>query len=151
MIGGMTDDATPPVLDQINLVVSDMAATVEFYRRLGLKVADFGPPMDAHHRSAGPRGGIHLDFDSEAFASKWNQSHTPGQIGPVIGFRCATREAVDRTYADLTGAGHRGHQAPYDAFWGSRYAIVADPDGNLVGLMSPRDPAMVSPPPDPTA
>jgi hypothetical protein len=30
-------------------------------------------------------------------------------------------------------------QVPYDAFWGARYAIVADPDGNEVGLMSPRD------------
>jgi hypothetical protein len=27
----------------------------------------------------------------------------------------------------------------YDAFWGARYAIVADPDGSDVGLMSPID------------
>ena len=31
-------------------------------------------------------------------------------------------------------------QEPYDAFWGARYAIVEDPDGNAVGLMSPIDP-----------
>jgi predicted enzyme related to lactoylglutathione lyase len=29
---------------------------------------------------------------------------------------------------------------PWDAFWGSRYAIVADPDGNHVGIMSPSEP-----------
>lgn len=28
-----------------------------------------------------------------------------------------------------------------DAFWGARYAIVQEPDGNDVGLMSPHDPA----------
>ena len=45
-------------------------------------------------------------------------------------------------YADLTGAGYRGQQPPYDAFWGARYAVVEDPDGNAVGLMSPSDPAL---------
>lgn len=33
--------------------------------------------------------------------------------------------------------GYLGRQPPFDAFWGARYAIVADPDGNDVGLMSP--------------
>jgi hypothetical protein len=32
-----------------------------------------------------------------------------------------------------------GQKAPEDAFWGSRYAIVEDPDGNAIGLMSPAD------------
>ena len=32
-------------------------------------------------------------------------------------------------------------QEPYDAFWGARYAVVSDPDGNGVGIMSPIDPA----------
>ena len=47
------------------------------------------------------------------------------------------RQAVDDRYAELISAGYRGRQPPFDAFWGSRYAIVADPDGNDVGLMSP--------------
>jgi hypothetical protein len=51
----------------------------------------------------------------------------------------ASREAVDKKYAELTAAGHNGCQPPYDAFWGVRYAIVSDPDGNDVGLMSPMD------------
>lgn len=58
----------------------------------------------------------------------------------VLGFWVTTRDAVDEIYTDLTGGGHRGHQPPYDAFWGGRYAIVDDPDGNSVGIMSPQDP-----------
>jgi hypothetical protein len=50
-----------------------------------------------------------------------------------------TRQAVDDRYAELTSAGYRGRQPPFDAFWGARYAIVADPDGNDVGLMSPAE------------
>jgi len=41
-----------PVLNQINMVVRDMDAAVAFYRRLGLKIPDYTPEWDAHHRSA---------------------------------------------------------------------------------------------------
>ena len=58
-----------------------------------------------------------------------------------------SRNAVDDRYADLVGAGYPGLQPPYDAFWGARYAIVQDPDGNDVGLMSPSDPERRSQPP----
>ena len=50
-------------------------------------------------------------------------------------------------HARVTAAGHRSHKAPEDAFWGARYAIVEDPDGIAVGLMSPQDDAKRSPPP----
>jgi hypothetical protein len=33
---------------------------------------------------------------------------------------------------------HASPQEPFDAFSGSRYTVVEDPDGNLVGLKSPR-------------
>jgi uncharacterized glyoxalase superfamily protein PhnB len=37
---------------------------------------------------------------------------------------------------------------PIDAFWGARYAIIEDPDGIAVGVMSPVSPDMKSPPPE---
>src|ERR1700741_4262077 len=64
----------------------------------------------------------------------------------VLGFHVASRGAVDGTYADLTGAGYKGLEAPHDAFWGARYAIVEDPDGIAVGLMSPKSAEFRSPP-----
>jgi uncharacterized glyoxalase superfamily protein PhnB len=72
-----------------------------------------------------------------------------GGTGIVLGFRVAERGEVDRLYDELTAAGYTGQQPPYDAFWGSRYAVLSDPDGNSVGLMSPREPARRTPPPDP--
>ena len=50
-----------------------------------------------------------------------------------------TREAVDATYQALVAAGHNGQLAPCDPPWQARFAIVDDPDGNVVGLHSPRD------------
>ena len=37
---------------------------------------------------------------------------------------------------------------PYDAIWGARYAVIEDPDGLAVGLMSAVSPDKKSPPPD---
>jgi uncharacterized glyoxalase superfamily protein PhnB len=54
---------------------------------------------------------------------------------------------VDRIYAGLTSAGHPGLAPPHDAFWGARYAILEDPNGIAVGVMSPIDPARKTSPP----
>jgi uncharacterized glyoxalase superfamily protein PhnB len=137
-----------PILDQINLVVNDMDASLAFYRRLGVDLPEYQPEWDAHHRSAKIGGGLDFDLDSAVFASQRNE----GSRGPacVIGFKVSSSEAVDALFADLTAAGYTGQQAPYDAFWGARYAIVQDPDGNPVGLMGPISASLrrdVEPPP----
>lgn len=136
-----------PVLDQINLVVGDMGAMVDFYRRLGLEIAPAEAPWDRHHRMVSSPDGLDFDLDSADFATVWNRGWPSGRTGPVIGFRVPSRKSVDETYADLTSAGYVGAQPPYDAFWGARYAVVLDPDGNSVGLMSPADPVRRTLPP----
>lgn len=127
-----------PIPDQFNLIVSDMQATVAFYRRLGVSIPETDPAWQDDHRSAELAGGLHLDFDSEAFARHWDRGWTSGM--GVLGFSVESRERVDELYAEMTDAGYRGQQPPYDAFWGARYAVLEDPDGNAVGIMSPTDP-----------
>ena len=132
-------------LDQINIVVRDIEKSAAFYARLGLKVGDESPPeWQPHHREA-PTEGADLGLDSAAFTAQWNQGW-PGGSGLVMSFRVPTRDHVDRLYADLVADGHVAQQSPYDAFWGARFAIIADPDGNAVGLMSPPDPGRQSRP-----
>jgi uncharacterized glyoxalase superfamily protein PhnB len=65
----------------------------------------------------------------------------------VLTFKVDSREEVDLIHGKLTGLGHRSSQPPFDAFWGARYAIVEDPDGNHIGLMSDSDPARRGAPP----
>lgn len=134
-----------PRLDQLNLVAGDMEASLAFYRLLGVEVADTVAPWTSHHRNADV--GLDLDFDSVSFAGQWNAG-SPGTC-VVLGFRFETRQQVDDAFSRLTAAGYRAQHEPCDAFWGARYAVVEDPDGNPVGLSSPRDPAMESEPPDP--
>lgn len=130
-------------LDQINIVAADPAASVAFYRRLG--VAFDEAPADAPHIGGAAGDGFTLDLDAPWFARVWNvawaaESGLAGRV--VVGFAVESRAEVDALYASLTGAGARGLAPPWDAFWGCRYAIVEDPDGVAVGLMSPRDPAL---------
>ena len=141
-----------PVLDQINMVVRDMDAAVAFYRRLGLEIPDYTPEWDAHHRSAAVGAGLDFDLDSVVFTRQWDEgwSGRKNGAGCVVVFKVEAREEVDEIYSDLIGAGYKGQQAPYDAFWGARFAVIEDPDGNAVGLMSPPDPGLrsASNPPD---
>jgi uncharacterized glyoxalase superfamily protein PhnB len=89
-------------------------------------------------------------LDSRALARTYNRGwqRNPGGGNVVIGFKLATRRSVDAICAKLAKAGHKVLQPPYDAFWGARYAVVADPDGNHVGIMSPSDPKKRRPPPE---
>jgi catechol 2,3-dioxygenase-like lactoylglutathione lyase family enzyme len=130
-------DNPTAAFSQLNIVVSDMDATLAFYRRLGL---DAEATPDGAHAEASLPGGLSIEWDSAEFARVWDSgSRGPAGGSIVLGFNVPGRQAVDDLFAELTAAGYHGRQRPYDAFWGSRYAIVDDPDGNGVGLMSPTD------------
>jgi catechol 2,3-dioxygenase-like lactoylglutathione lyase family enzyme len=140
--------------NQINIVSSDPEAAIEFYRRLGVEIPEsaiWRTASGVHHVSAGGGGdGLTLDFDSTAFAPMWNSGWAgatalAGRI--VVGFGVASREAVDDVYADMTGAGYRGLQPPFDAIWDARYAVIEGPDSVAVGIMSPISPDKRTPPP----
>jgi catechol 2,3-dioxygenase-like lactoylglutathione lyase family enzyme len=138
-------------LDQINIVVRDMEAMSEFYRRLGLRIDAASAEWAAHHRSQvgnDDGGALDFDLDSQEFARVWNAGW-PGGPGVVLTFRVEPRDEVDRLYRELTSVGYRAQQTPYDTFWGARFAVVADPDGNSVGLMSHADSTRATAPPSP--
>lgn len=141
-----------PIFDQLSLISDDLDATVQFYRRLGLQLGDPArtPAGEPFHASNKGGEGALLEADSSAFARVWNQGwkDEAGLNGRVVvGLRVDDRAEVDQLYAEITGAGHKGLQPPCDAFWGARYAIVEDPNGLAVGLMSPADDAHRAPPP----
>lgn len=131
---------SPPDLHMLNLVVEDMAASLDFYRRLGIAVPRAEDAAGPHVQLRMP-GGFSLELDKAESARLWHAAWRadPASVSVVIGFSLPTREAVDARYAELISAGYAGRQPPFDAFWGARYAIVADLDGNDVGLMSPID------------
>ena len=134
------------MLRGIHVFARDVTASVAFYRRAGL---EFTAASVSKHfaRSEGDRAALEIGsyeltrgYDS-GFQEPPSGGSTALQIGVV------SREAVDEMFKTLTEAGYKPHLAPIDAFWGSRYAEVCDPDGNPVGFQSPRDEAKVTRPP----
>lgn len=124
-------------LDMIGIVVSDMARSLAFYRELGL---DIPPSADTEgHVEVTLPGGMRLGWDTEEVIASFDDSFRPvagaGRVG--LAFLCDSPSAVDATYARLTALGYHGHKAPWDAFWGQRYALVSDPDGTEVSLFAP--------------
>lgn len=143
-----------PDLDQIDLVVRDMEATIAFYRALGVEIPEeaiWRTASGAHHVDITMPSGLIVHFDSAALAKVYDRGwREPTGSGTrnVLSFKVSPGEEVDRIHDELTALGYSSAQAPYDTFWGARYAIVEDPDGNHIGIMGPSDPARRSAPPD---
>ena len=68
-------------LAQVNVVASDLAAVVEFLRRIGLDIADTLPAWMGHHRRIDSTGtGLVADLDSSAFAASGAGLRTGGRV-----------------------------------------------------------------------
>jgi catechol 2,3-dioxygenase-like lactoylglutathione lyase family enzyme len=127
-----------PRFDAIGLVVSDMAASVAFYRRLGFAFPEGAEELP--HAEAELPGGLRLMLDGEETVKSFNPGWQPpsGSASRAsLALRCDGPAEVDAVYEELVGAGYHGELKPWDAVWGQRYAVVHDPDGNGVDLFAP--------------
>lgn len=126
-----------PRIAVIEIVAADLAASLAFYRRLGVDVP--ADAADQPHVDVELPGGLRMAWDTEdvirSFDAEWTAA-TAGRGRVSLAFDCETPAQVDATYAELVAAGHHGHLPPWDAFWGMRYAVVHDPDGNGVDLFA---------------
>jgi uncharacterized glyoxalase superfamily protein PhnB len=120
------------LLNGIGIVASDMARSLDFYRRLGLGVPD--TPGEGHVDIALPNGWrLMLDSEDEMrkFLPDWVRQ--PGNQFSLA-FQCDSPAEVDEVYSEMVSAGYHGDKDPWDAFWGQRYAKLLDPDGVPVDL-----------------
>jgi uncharacterized glyoxalase superfamily protein PhnB len=122
-----------PQLNALGIVTSDLARSLAFYRALGLDV----PDGDGHVETTFPNG-FRLMFDAEevirSFEPEWTRA---AGNQAALAFECTSPAEVDEIYARVVAAGFEGHNEPWDAFWGQRYAQLRDPDGVPVDLFAP--------------
>ncbi len=121
--------------DMLGINCADMAASIRFYNMLGWP---FSPPDDG-----GPYTEITLDSglrislnDLEMIKSMEPNWHAPVGHRMGIAFLCESPAEVDAVHDKMVAAGYASGKAPWDAFWGQRYAQIVDPDGNLVDLFA---------------
>ena len=131
----MTGPVTGPRLDAVGVVVSDMATSVAFYRRVGVAFDDGAEASD--HAQADLGGGVRLMLDTaeliQSIDPQWSPT-SPGRVSLAVALE--QPDDVDALYAELAADGY-GHAEPWDAFWGQRYATAVDPDGTRVDLYAP--------------
>lgn len=112
-------------LNQITLPCLNYAATVAFYRTLGLTLIVDSPPRYARLESADGSG---------ATLSLHAVETAPGP-GTVIYFDHDSPAALDAHVSQLEARGFEFLSHPKDESWGWREARLLDPSGNEVCLM----------------
>jgi uncharacterized glyoxalase superfamily protein PhnB len=121
-------------LNAFGIICSNLEASLGFYRSLGVPFDD--DENETGHHEAQLGGGVKLMLDSEALmASSFDGFETPSgndRISLAVEFDAPVD--VDSAYQTVVSAGFPAVKEPFDAFWGQRYATVADPDGNHVDL-----------------
>lgn len=122
--------------DLLGMIVRDMPTSLRFYRLLGL---EFPPDADQDsHVEVRLPGGFRLAWDTlelmQGIHPHWAEAQGHRM---ALAFLCDSPADVDSLYNRAVAAGYTGFRAPWDAFWGQRYAVLLDPDGNLVDLFAP--------------
>lgn len=121
-------------LDAIGMAVEDLDRARAFYAHLGLELPE--DPQGFGHVEVTLAGGLRLMFDTfetmKSFDSSW--SHVIGSTNASLAFSFETPDEVDAKHDELVAAGATSHLPPWDAFWGMRYAVLRDPDGNGIDL-----------------
>lgn len=134
---------TPSVvaIGKISIIAKRFEETLAFYQLLGLDIPRvIAEPADTRHALV-QNGETAFSIDNDALARLYNAEWRAAGHGHsvLLTAQCATGNDVDAIYHKMVSAGYATVQPPYDAFWGARFAIVADPEGNPVGLESPAD------------
>src|ERR1700759_3312269 len=124
----------PGRFDAIGLVVADIARSAAFYRAIGV---DAGVPSGNDHFEATLANGTRLMWNTEELIKQIDPSwERPAGHRVALAFACDSPADVDATYEAVLAAGGSSKLAPWDAFWGHRYAQVLGPDGQPVDFFA---------------
>jgi uncharacterized glyoxalase superfamily protein PhnB len=126
---------TNPRLAVISIVTDDMPAAIAFYESCGLQLSG-GGPTEPHSEFGG--AGIKVMLDTREVVTAIDPHWKPpsGGHAMALAFDCGTPDDVDATFDRMVAAGAGIAKKPWDAFWGQRYAVITDPDGNPVDLFA---------------
>lgn len=120
----------------VEIVTSDMATALSFYRALGATVPE-AAANEPHVE--GDLWGVRVAWDTEETMRSFDPSFEPAVGGGriTLAFELGSPQQVDALYQSITDAGFTGHLPPWNAVWGQRYAVLRDPDGNAIDLYAP--------------
>lgn len=136
---GMCFDWLMVAIVQVNVVVSDLDRSRDFYQRLGFTFGERSRlDVETVEAWVSTGAGVTLVLHSPEFASWWDSS-TPGPAagGPEVDLELDSAPQLDALVTELVAFGTAIAKQPTDMPWGQRFAIVLDPDGYRIGLKAP--------------
>ena len=121
-----------PVPSRINLVtlgVADVAASTEFYERLGWKKSSGSNESVTFFHSKGTVLGLYgrgpLAEDAQV------EDSAPGFSGIALAQNFESEDDVDAAFQFAVECGAKPVKKPEKVFWGGYSGYIADPDGHL--------------------
>ena len=123
-------------LDAVAVTSRDMAASARFYTLVGFRFPEFDGSAK-HLEPLTEPGQARLMIDDAATIREITGVEPRPATHSTFAIRCQSPQHVDATVRAVSSGGFTVAKAPWDAFWGQRYAIVIDPDGYAVDLFAP--------------
>lgn len=122
-------------LDAISVTSGDFARSVKFYALLGFQFPRFAADAKQLEPLTEP-GEVRLMLDDRALIQSMTGKPPVPPNHSSFAMKCGSPKEVDAAAAKIGAAGFTVVKQPWDAIWGQRYAIVADPDGYMVDLFA---------------
>jgi uncharacterized glyoxalase superfamily protein PhnB len=123
-------------IDAVSVTSANFPASVRFYEMLGFAFPHFA--ADAKHlEAATPPGEVRLMIDDAALIKNILGADPKPPTHSSFAIKCDSPAQVDAACERVRAAGFSVVREPWDAFWGQRYAIVADPEGYMCDLFAP--------------
>lgn len=121
-------------LYMVGVIVEDMSRAVEFYRRLGVEIAE---GSETKHHVEVKMSGLTFFLSTRTINARWDPARTEitgSGYRIILEFYLETREAVDAKHSEMTGYGYESHVAPFVTPFNAYFAMINDPDGNTILL-----------------
>lgn len=125
-------------LYMLGVIVRDMPVALQFYRRLGLAIPEGSETRSHVEIKMGNGFTFFLDsnptrWDPGFRAQSEREQRTPPERYPMIlEFYLKEQSALEAKYAELVSFGYESYREPYRTSFGMYFAMVKDPDGNII-------------------
>lgn len=113
-------------LYMIGIAPRDLAASLEFYRRLGMAF-----PEESDGQEHVP---VKMSGELTFFLNTMRLTDPADRPRVIFEFYLKERPLVDAKHAELAEAGYPSYRDPFVTPFGMYFAMIEDPDGNLVLL-----------------
>lgn len=125
-------------LYMLGLIVKDMPAALDFYRRLGLAIPEGSENQSHVEIKMGSGVTFFLDSKPRRWDPRYGSDADPVSASEryptILEFYLNDQAALEAKYAEMVGYGYQGFREPYLTSFGMYFAMVKDPDGNTILL-----------------